>query len=126
MDKNIKTLIEKYQFNRDIMVYSNEYYFKDDSEFRKIKSKKDVNRVRTYANNIINQYKNEVYPLYNDDIITVEQAIARYEIAVHKAMQCYGNFDFDYSSEELQQLVDNIYKFYNLLSDIKIKKIYQD
>jgi hypothetical protein len=118
MDKKINAIINKYKFDKKLRVYSDKYYLKNYAIITGIKSRKEIDDYKNSAIYIINYYKRTDSDMAKDNIIEIEKAIAKYEIAVHKVLQSYGTYDFNYTSEELQQLVDDIFKDYDLLAEI--------
>lgn len=130
MDKEIKDLKEKY-FNVRYSIFRNysvKHHHKERNIiFREINSKNDVELERNAVRNILSFYSKECL-LLHEDIIRIEKAIGRYEIALGKIFQCYGykEFDFDYTAKELEGLIEDINKFEELLSEIRIKLSSQD
>jgi methionyl-tRNA synthetase len=125
MDSTIREIIDKYRYDQKTKKYSNKHFFNDNSYFRKISSRSDVSNSEIYLKNTINYFK-KIYPLTTDDIIDMEKALGKYEIAVHKVLQCYDNFDFNYSVEELMELINNINKYEESISEINLRKMCQD
>lgn len=128
-NEKIKQIMDKYIYDRKIKIYSNKYFSKNKNDiFREIKSKEDVN---FYNNNVvesINIRKDMDRDVYEQDIIIIEENIGKYEIAVHKVLQCYAIKDlgFDYTEEEINQLINNIFKYYKLLDEIRMRFLCQD
>lgn len=125
MDKEINQIIEQYIYNQSIKKYSNKYYFHDNRYFREIQDKSDVDRALEGIKNTINYYKT-IYPLVNDDIEELEKSLGKYEIAVHKVLQCYDILNFGYTANELLDLIKNIKDFENQIQDIHLRKMCQD
>lgn len=131
MGKNldeVKEIIKKYQYNKEIKNYSNKYSEKIGNRFfGNISNNGDVEKNKQYVENIINHYKT-IYPLVSDDIDEIELAIGKYQTAVHKVLQCYDSphCDFNYSKEELMELINDIDKYDTQLGDIKMRKCCQD
>ncbi|HOV27758.1 MAG TPA: hypothetical protein PK566_15545 [Pseudobacteroides sp.] len=127
VDKDVKDIIDKYQYDQSIRKHANKYYFHDNSIFRKITSKDDVSRYEQCVRGTINQYK-DIYPLVTDDIIELEKALGKYEDAVKKVLQCYSDddFGFDYTAGELQALINQIFEFEKDISEIHLRKACQD
>jgi hypothetical protein len=123
----VKEIIEKYQYDQTIKRYSNKHYFGNNSIFAGIESKRDVEIAERHVITRLDTYK-KTYPLHEDDIVDLEKAIGRYELAVKKVIQCYKytSNDFDYTAEELQMLIDKIFEFYSKLDELKIRKACQD
>lgn len=128
MNNNIKEIVNKYRWCQGIRQYTNKHYFKDNTVYREIQSNIDVERACTHANNHIDTLGN-FYPLHRDDITDLEKTVARYEIAVNKvisfAEHSTGN-PFTYTADELQELIDNIYKFYEEIEKIRMRYHMQD
>ncbi|WP_313232331.1 hypothetical protein [Tissierella praeacuta] len=126
--KNIKEIVNKYRWCQGIKKYSNKHYFKDNSIYREIQCNKDVELAYMYMNNHLEAIS-EIYPLYRDDIIELEKTLARYEIAVNKVISFYEHSisnPFSYTAEELQQLVDNIYKYDKEIAKLNMRRMCQD
>lgn len=126
MDKEIKEIINKYQYDQTTRKYSNKYYFKDNSIYAKIKNNNDVTRTYNAVVNTINYFENFDHDLVNYDIETLERALAKYEEAIHKVLACFDNHNFNYSAEELMQLINNWDIFEEKISKIHMRKAYQD
>lgn len=126
MDKKIKEIINKYQYDRNIKKYSNKHFHKDHSIWRKISSNKDVERKYRYVYGMIDTY-NKIYPLETADIIDLERALGEYEIAVSKVLNCYDipQCKFSYSPEQLQNLIDKISEFWGKIKEIDFRKTCQ-
>lgn len=128
MNNEVKKIVDKYRYDMHIQKYSNEYYFNDQEIFIGIKTKNDVERASNYVKNIIEHYQNFKYfkdKLVDCDIKELEKALGRYQIAVHKVLQCYENPEFDYSAEELMELINNVDLFEEKIINIEEKKIWQ-
>lgn len=128
MSKEIKQIVDKYRYDQGLRIYSNRHYFHDDSIYRSIKNNNDVEGAYNYVKNSIEMYS-KTYPLCSEDIIELEKAVAKYEIAVSKVLTfCAGisNNQFNYTADGLQELIDNIYMFYDKISDIHMRKMCQD
>ncbi|MEH7525816.1 hypothetical protein V7149_21480 [Bacillus sp. JJ1503] len=126
---NINEIINKYQYDRSIRKYNDKHFFETRNNiFRRITSRRDVEISENHVISRIDEYKNATYKLVQEDILDLERAIGRYEIAVKKVIQCYGHndFDFDYTSEELQSLIDKIFEFHEQLKEILFRKACQD
>lgn len=123
----LKSLREKYQFNKELRKYSDRYYFKDNSIFGNVKTNKDVEQHKNYILNSLKMYK-EIYPLVQEDIENVERAMARLEIAVRKVIQNYDNpyADFNYTADELQLLIDDVFTQHENVNKLTLRKLYQD
>lgn len=123
----VKAIIEKYQYNRELRKYTDMHFFNDNSYFRKVNSNKDVEYAKVGIYNRLAHYK-KVYPLVGDDVIDIERATAQFEIAVKKVIQCWDNphMDFNYSVEELQGLVDSVFDCHDKVNELAIRKAMQD
>lgn len=127
--KEVKQIIENYQYSRDIRKYTNEHFHETGNMIhREINSRKDVESKFNRAKNIIEYFKKVTFKIELDDITGVEKATGEYEIAVCKVIQCcnYNSNDFDYTAEELQGLIDYIFNFYGDLNDLCSRKAWQD
>ncbi|MFV2049637.1 hypothetical protein CJ195_21890 [Bacillus sp. UMB0899] len=125
----VKEIIKKYEYDRSIKKYNFKHFFNTgDNIFRKITTKRDVEIAQNHVVSRINEYKNAKYRLVEEDILDLERSIGEYEIAVKKVLQCYShaNFDFDYTAEELQELIDNIFKYHEKLTEVSMRKAFQD
>ncbi|WP_419885694.1 hypothetical protein [Paenibacillus sp. B-A-8] len=123
----IKAIIEKHQYDRNLRKYSDQHYFNDNSFFRKVNSNKDVEYTKAGIFNRLAHYK-KVYPLVRDDDVDMERAAAQFEIAVKKVIQCLDNphTDFNYSVEELQGLIDSVFDCHDKVNELAIRKAMQD
>ncbi|MGF7050698.1 hypothetical protein J2T13_005248 [Paenibacillus sp. DS2015] len=128
MDKQTQEIINKYQYDKKTRKYSNKHFFRDHKSHSQVNSNEDVDRAYNEINNCINYFMNVKFDLVNDDIERLEQALGKYEIAIHKVISCFDNHlcDFNYSSEELMQLINNWDTFEEGVSKIHQRKIYQD
>jgi hypothetical protein len=128
MDKDIKDIIKKYEYDQKTRKYSHKYYFKDNSIYASIKNNDDVTRAYNVIVNNISHFENFHHDLVSYDIETLERALARYEEAIHKVLACLDNLncDFNYSAEELIQLINNWDVFEEKISKIHMRKAFQD
>jgi len=124
----IKEIINNYKYDKKTRTYSNKYYFRDNSIYRSINNNNDVEKALNDVTNNIRYYENFKYPLVDDDIISLEKSLARYEIAIHKVLACfdYPYCDFNYTADELMQLINNWDIFHDRIHAIRMKKIFQD
>ncbi|MGO4731097.1 hypothetical protein [Paenibacillus sp. 2KB_22] len=123
----VRVIIEKHQYNKQLRKYSDMHFFNDNSYFRRVNSNKDVEHARASIYNRFDQYK-KVYPLVRDDIEDMERAAAQFEIAVRKVIQNFDNpnTDFNYSVEELQGLIDSVFECQDKVNEAAIRKAMQD
>jgi len=129
MDSEIKAIIDKYQYDQNISVYNDRHFFNTSNNiFRRISSNKDIEIKENHVISRINTLKNASFDLVKDDIEDLERAIGEYEIAVKKVLQCYEHKDcnFNYSAEELNNLINKIFEFHEQVNVINLKRIYQD
>lgn len=128
MDKQIKDIINKYQFDQKTRTYSNKHYFKNNSIYASVHSNDDVERLLEGVKNHIVYFENFDRDLVADDIIELEKSLAKYENAIHKVLACFDNphCNFNYSAEELIQLINNWDEFNNIIKDIHFRKACQD
>ncbi|APU60767.1 hypothetical protein [Clostridium botulinum] len=126
MDNEVKKIIDKYKYDSKIRKYSKKYFFQNHSIYANIRCRKDINSKLNNVEIKIQIY-NEVDLLVNDDIIELEKALGEYQIAISKVLTCYGyeKLDFDYSAEELQNLINNIYKLEEEIEHIRMRKMCQ-
>jgi len=122
----IKEIINNYKYDKKTRTYSNKYYFRDNSIYRSINNNNDVEKALNDVTNNIRYYENFKYPLVDDDIISLEKSLARYEIAIHKVLACYPYCDFNYTADELMQLINNWDIFHDRIHAIRMKKLFQD
>lgn len=125
MNNEVKKIVGKYKYNMHIQKYWNEYYFNDQKIFIGIKTKNDVEGTSNRVKNMIQCYQNSEHKLVDYDIKELKKALGRYQIAVHKVLQCYENPEFDYSAEELMELINNVDLFEEKIINIEEKKIWQ-
>ncbi|MGA4718979.1 hypothetical protein [Fictibacillus nanhaiensis] len=96
----LREIRDRYQYDKTLRKYSDRHYFKDHSIFGNVNSNNDVKRHRNYLVNSLETYKS-ISPLVQDDIKDIEQAMARYEIAVRKVISTFDNpnTNFDYNAK---------------------------
>lgn len=130
MGKNIdevKNILEEYKYGTQFKKYSLKLVYKkkiDKNFFGNINSNIDVEKVKQYIENTINRYRN-IYPLVKEDKEELELELAKYEIAVHKVIQCYNtpNCNFNYSKEELMELINNCDKYEYEIGQIDMRRV---
>jgi hypothetical protein len=122
----LKSLKEKYQYDNQIRKYSTRHYRNDNSVFAEVSTNQDVERHRNYLVRSLNYYK-KVSPLEQDDIKDIEQAMGRYEIAVIKIIQTcdFPSTDFNYSAEELNNLINDVFTQQENVYNLLMRKLYQ-
>jgi hypothetical protein len=127
LDKKIEQVISKYRYSQDIRKYSNRYFFNDNSIYSKVNNNLDVQIAKNRVSSTL-QMLSKVFPLERADIEDLEKEMGRYEIAVAKVLQCFNNpyTDFNYTVEELQGLIDNIFNFYDEIDNINMRRMCQD
>ncbi|WP_028592441.1 hypothetical protein [Paenibacillus massiliensis] len=118
-------IVNSYKYNSQLKRYSDRHFFNDNSIFSSIKSKEDIKRYENHVVTCLSQC-NKIYPLEKEDIIDLEQAMGRYEIAVRKALQLYNNEAFKSSAEELQALIDKLFSYHEEVQNISFRKMIQD
>ena len=66
--------------------------------------------------------------MVNDDIESIQLEIGKYEKTLSKVIQCYDNpnCNFHYTKEQLADLIKNLDKYSQQLSNIWMKKVSQD
>ncbi len=123
----VKAIIDKHQYNRQLRKYSDKHFFDDDSFFRRVNSNKDVESAKAGIYNRFDQYK-KVYPLVQDDIVDLERAAAQFETAVRKVIQNFDNpnADFNFTAEELQGLIDSVFECQDKVNEVAYRKAMQD
>lgn len=127
-NKEIKEIIKKYQYDQKTRTYSNRHFFGNNSFYASVKNNADVEGALNYVNNLIQYFENFNYDLVNDDIDSLEKALGRYEEAIHKVLACFDNphCNFNYSADELMQLINNWDTFAKKISAIHMRKMCQD
>ena len=125
-NKNINDILEEYKYSKKFRAYSNKYEI-GNSFFASINSNEDVKKIKERTENTINYYKT-VYPLCMEDVEEVEREIGRYEIAMAKIIQCYNNdrCNFRYTANELMELINNLDKYEDEVSNLRMRKACQD
>lgn len=126
MDKQIQDIIKQYQFDKKTRKYSNIHYFNDQSIHRGVKNNNDVDKIRIGLINTIEYFETFSKRLENDDIDTLEKCLGKYEIAIHKVLQCYDNLNFKYTASELLELVQDWDKYFERINNIHFRKACQD
>jgi hypothetical protein len=123
----VRQIIDKYQYSRELRKYSNKRFFQDNTFYRRVESNEDVKRAEAGIFNRLIQYK-KVFPLVRDDFEDLERATGYFEIAVGKVISCFDNnlCSFNYSEEELQSLIDKVFECHDKLDELAIRKIMQD
>jgi hypothetical protein len=123
----VRAIIEKHQYNRQLRKYSDMHFFNDNSYFRRVNSNRDVESAKAGIYNRFDQYK-KVYPLVRDDIVDLERAVAQFETSVRKIIQNFDNpnTDFNYSVEELQGLIDSVFNCQEKVNELAVRKAMQD
>lgn len=125
---DVKEIIKEYQYSRIFRHYSVKYSEKIGTRFYgSINNNNDVEKAKNYIENTINYYKT-IYPLVKEDIEELELGIGKYETTIHKVIQCYDNpnCNFDYTKEELVDLIGNLDKYDTQISELKMRKACQD
>lgn len=125
MDSQTRDIIYKYKNNENISIYSNKHFISGNPILAKIKSKEDIEMHRTITVCLINYYAKADFDLLDDNIRQIEKSIGIFELAVHKALEYYDMNDFNYTSQELQQLIVNIFEVYDLFAEVRLKKLCQ-
>lgn len=124
----MENIIKKYKYNAGIRTYSNKHYLTTGGTIhRTINDNKDVQEKHNAVNIVIERY-NDISTLHKDDIVVLEKTLGRYQIAISKVITCFHNpkCDFDYTAEQVQSLIDDIYKFDEEISIIKMRLGCQD
>lgn len=124
----IKEIINKYKYDKKTRTYSNKYYFHDHTIWRDISNNGDVEGMLNEVKNKIEYFEKFRYPLVDDDIESLERSLAKYELAIHKVLACFDNpyCDFNYTADELMQLINNWDIFHDRIHAIRMKKLFQD
>ncbi|WP_160045673.1 hypothetical protein [Paenibacillus sp. USDA918EY] len=123
---NIHELVSKYRYDKKLRKYSDRHEA-DSFFFSSINDKKDIQLAEANVRGRLNTYS-KIYPLVNDDIEDLGKAMARYETAVRKAIQCYDLSDgrFAYSTEELQGLINSVFEYQEKVEQVMWRKAVQD
>ncbi|WP_047152161.1 hypothetical protein [Aneurinibacillus tyrosinisolvens] len=127
MDKEVKEIISRYQYSRDIKKYSNHYFFQDDDIFSRVNNNRDVQNAQNRVESNLRMLS-KVFPLERVDVEELEKDMGRYELAVAKVIQCFDNprTDFNYTAEELQQLINSVFSFYDKIDNVNMRRLCQD
>lgn len=123
--EKINQFLDEWIYKQIRRKYSNEFYFNDNYIFSSITSKDQVKDASEFVEYRISQIS-QIPILYKEDIESIEKLIARYEISVSKVIQCYASFDFNYSYNELKNLVEKIFYYYDKVSDLEMRRLCQD
>lgn len=123
--EKINEIIDKYKYDKTLRMYSNKYYFRDNTMYAKIMTKDDVDATIRSIEYYINYYK-KLYPLHIEDVTDLEKALGEYEIAINKVLQCYSILKINYTADELQKLIDNISSYENEIKEINLRRMCQD
>ncbi|WP_026881334.1 hypothetical protein [Clostridium akagii] len=128
MDNETKNIIEKYKYDQHTRKYSNKYFFHEHKYHREVNTNNDVERAFNDINNSIKYFEESSFKLEDENIEALEKALGKYEIAIHKVIQCFDDSDceFQYSSDELMKLINNWDEFEKKIDKIDEKKLYQD
>ncbi|MEC0244153.1 hypothetical protein P4H66_30530 [Paenibacillus dokdonensis] len=123
----VRAIIEKHQYDRKLRKYSDMHFFNDNKIFGRVNSNRDVESAKAGIYNRFDQYK-KVYPLVRDDIEDLERAAAHFEIAARKVIQNFDNpnADFNFTAEELQELIDSVFECQDKVSEVAVRKAMQD
>lgn len=126
MNKNIKELIDKYEFNQDLRKYTYKHFSKDMNIIhRQINTKNDVEMAKNEIEYDLDYYS-KIHPLIREDMEQIEKSLGKYEIAICKILQCYDIIDdFNYSAEELKELIDNRFEYEKELSELRMRMMCQ-
>lgn len=124
---DIATIIDKYEYDQSIRKHANKYYFHNNAVFCDVKSMDDVSRYSQQVRVKIDCLK-EIYPLYDEELLKLEKALGRYEDAIKKVLQCYSHveFGFNYTANELLELINLISKYEDEIADLYTRKMCQD
>ncbi|GAV13248.1 hypothetical protein [Paenibacillus sp. NAIST15-1] len=125
MTNEIQTITSKYEYDKRLRRYSDKHYFGDDSHYRKIVSKRDVELSEKHITTILDMYK-KTFPLVNEDLTELEKAVGIYEISVRRVINLYGRFDFDYSPDELNELINKVFYYHDQVQAFLHRKLMQD
>ncbi|OOB75110.1 hypothetical protein AXF41_10060 [Clostridium haemolyticum] len=126
MNKTVYKIIKENLYNKNLKKYSRKYFYNNNSYHSQINNKQDIKSILERIENLIKYYDNFQYDLIEEDIITLEKELGQYEIAIHKVLQCYDILEFDYTADELEQLINNINLFEQKINKIILKKAMQD
>ncbi|MCE4052011.1 hypothetical protein [Bacillus sp. Au-Bac7] len=125
MDAKAKEIISEHRYSQKRRKYANRYFHGDQSVFRSITSKRDVEIARNRVESTLKMLKN-IFPLERVDIEELELEMGKYEIAVGKVIQNYEYGMFDYNAEELQELIDSIFLYYKKIDEVGMRRLFQD
>ncbi|WPS85321.1 hypothetical protein SMD22_01455 (plasmid) [Brevibacillus halotolerans] len=121
----LKRILEKYEYDKSIRKQAERHldFHQRSSIHRSINTNEDVLLEKSGIENRLTSYK-EIYPLVPQDIKDLELALARYEIAVGKVIQC--NRIFTFSAKEVKELIDNIYEYEEGIAQFRMRHVCQD
>lgn len=129
IDSDVKKILDENRYNNNLKKHANKYNCGNNKIHSSVNSNSDVERYLNFANNTINYYENNFkYKLIRDDIDEMEKALANYESALSKVLQCYDNSycNFNYSATELQELIDYVDKFEMSIANVWMRKVCQE
>lgn len=122
MNKEIKEIINRYIDNKELKKFSNHYY-SDYIYSEGAKTKEEINKMTMGIDSTLNYYA-EQESLADQDIEIMERRVAEYELAVFKILSQDVDLSFNYSSNEVQKLIDHITEYYRKLENIeKIERV---
>lgn len=121
------SLQQKYQYDKKIRRFSNLHYFSDNSIYSRVQNNTDVERHENYFLGTLEQLKKN-FDLVNEDIDDLEKAMGRFEIAVNKVIACYDNprCEFKFNAIQLNNLINKVFKYHELVDVIRQRKLFQD
>lgn len=124
---SLKDLRKKYQYDKKLRRFSDRHYFNDNSIYSRVQRNEDVTLHENYLLTVLEQLKRN-FNLVSEDIEDLEKAMARYEIAVRKVIACFDNphCNFIYNANELNELIEKVFKYHNSVDKLVQRKLYQD
>lgn len=130
----MKELVEKYKYGKGIRQYSDRYKKGIGDRFwGQITSKNDVSKIVERAKNVVSYFEKDFkWKLISENIEEIQMELGKYELALCKIIQMNDFIlkpkenNFDYTSEEFMQLLNDLENLKERLSDIMMRKACQD
>ncbi|AKP78635.1 hypothetical protein AS52_03674 [Priestia megaterium Q3] len=120
-NKTVQISINKFREKRR---FSGEDFFKDNKVFNEMKTKQNIYRARVIVQNHIDTYNDKSFDVGQEDIQDLKKGIGEFEIAISKAIQLYEH-TIEITEEELIELIDNLFSFYNEFEKLITKKTFR-
>lgn len=114
--------IVKDKYSRTFRRYGERYEDKIGIDFwASINNNEDIESLKNSIEEKLGYYENINCNLMCEDIDNLEVQLGKYEKALSKIIRCYNNryCDFDYSFDELMELIDNLSLYEKRLSTLR-------